>query len=364
MQRILVHLCILIMVFIGCSDSSESGARAVQIGTLDRSGGALPVEIVEVQEQDVVEWIHDIGSISADKRVTLSAEVGGKVAEIGAEMGDQVAKGDLLARLDDERNRIARDRALADVETAEANLENSKREAEREASLFEDKITSEHSIDQAELKARIDAGQLKVARAALAAAERNLSDSKIVSPIDGEITRRHIDAGELVQPGTPLFDIVNIDRVKVTIQVSERDITAIRKGQSCEISVDGYPGIVFSGAVSSIGAEADEQTRTFPAEILVVNDRAERLLPGFIGRVQIRGRTFKNAIFLPQEVIVQREGQPVVFVVGSDTASARTVELGYAHRGKVIITEGLSPGDKVVVTGQQSLRNNAKVSTR
>jgi RND family efflux transporter MFP subunit len=352
------------MVVVGCSDTPESGGRAVQIGTVDRSGSALPVETLEVQEQDVVEWIHDIGSISADKRVTLSAEVGGKVAEIRAEMGDRVSMGDLLARLDDERSRIARDKALADVETAEANLENSKREAEREASLFEDQITSQHSIDQAELKARIDAGQLKVARAALAAAERNLSDSSIVSPIDGEITRRHIEVGELVHPGTPLFDIVNIDRAKVTIQVSERDITTIREGQMCEISVDGYPGIVFKGSVSSIGAEADGQTRTFPVEILVVNDRPERLLPGFIGHVQIRGRTFKNAIFLAQEIIVQREGRPTVFVVGSDTASVRTVELGYTHRGKVIIEEGLSAGEKVVVTGQQSLRNGAKVSIR
>jgi membrane fusion protein (multidrug efflux system)/multidrug efflux system membrane fusion protein/cobalt-zinc-cadmium efflux system membrane fusion protein len=322
------------------------------------------VEVEEVRRQDVIEWIYDIGSISADKRVTLSAEVGGRVAEVRADMGDKVAEGDLLARLDDERNRIARDKAIADVETAEANLENSKREAARETSLFEDQITSQHSIDKAELKSRIDAGQLKVARAALAAAERNLSDANIASPIDGEITRRHIETGELVQPGTPLFDIANIERVKVTIQVSERDITAIRKGQTAEIRVDGYPGKVFNGSVSSIGAEADEQTRTFPVEILVANDRPERLLPGFIGRVQIRGRIFKNVIFLSQEVIVQRKGRPVVFVVGSDTASARTVELGYANRGKVIITEGLHPGDKVVITGQQSLRDGAKISAR
>ena len=146
--------------------------------------------------------------------------------------------------------------------------------------------------------------------------------------------------GELVQPGTALFDIVNTDRVKVVVQVSERDITRIHKDQIAEVGVDGYPGIVFRGSVNTIGVEADPQTRTFPVEILVVNDRPEKLLPGFIGRVRIRGRTFEKAIFLSQEVIVQRDGHPVIFVVTSNTASAKIVELGYSNRGKVLISSG------------------------
>jgi len=364
MLRAVIHLFFMILIVAGCSDVSGPGGRAVEQGALDRGAGALPVEIADAKEQEVVEWIQAIGSVSADKRVTLSAEVGGRVAEIHADVGDPVAKGDLLARLDDERNRIARELALADVEIAKANLENSKREVRREASLFEDQVTSQHSIDRAELKVRIDAGQLEVARAALAVAERNLSDSGIVSPIDGEITRKHVEVGELVQPGTALFDIVNIDRVKVTVHVSERDITRIHKGQIAEVGVDGYPGIVFRGSVNTIGVEADPQTRTFPVEILIVNDRPEKLLPGFIGRVRIRGRIFEKAIYLSQEVIDQRDGHPVIFVVTSNAASAKIVELGYANRGKVLISSGLRPGDKVVVTGQESLRDGARVSVR
>lgn len=364
MPRTAIYLSFIILIMAGCSDVSGPQGRAVQQGKLDRGTGALPIETAEAKAQDVVEWIEAIGSVSADKRVTLSAEVGGRVAEIRVKVGDPVAKGDLLARLDDERNRIARDLALADVETAEANLENSKREAQREASLFKDHVTSQHSIDQAELKVRIDTGQLKVARAVLATAERNLLDSSIVSPIDGEITRKHVEVGELVQPGAALFDIVNIDRVKVVVNVSERDVTRIYKGQVAEVGVDGYPGTVFRGSVDTIGAEADPQTRTFPVEILVVNDRPEKLLPGFIGRVRIRGRTFEKAIFLRQEVIVQRDGHPVVFVAASDTASARIVELGFTSRGKVLIRKGIQPGDKVVVTGQESLRDGARVRVR
>ena len=90
-------------------------------------------------------------------------------------------------------------------EMARANLEKSRRDAQRHADLYEDKVTSEYSREQADLKARIDEGQLKVTRARLAVAERDLADASIVSPVGGEITRRHVEVGELVEAGTPLL---------------------------------------------------------------------------------------------------------------------------------------------------------------
>jgi len=364
MLRFILIFCIAALAFTGCSNGSKPEARAVQQGTLDRSTDALPVEVVQVEQQEVVEWIRTVGSVSADKRVTLSSEVGGKIAEVRADVGDPVSKGTVLARLDDERFHIARDMARAEMEKARANLENSKREAERHMRLFEDNVTSESNVEQVRLKVSTDEAQLKAARASLAAAERDLADTRIMSPIDGEIGRRHVEIGELIQRGTPLFDIVDIASVEVVVQVSEREITRIHKGQDAEIEVDGYPGIVFRGTVNTISAEAESETRTYPVEILVVNDRTEKLLPGFIGAVRIRGRTFENAIFLPENVVVSRKGQPVVFVVESDKASLRTVEIGFMDRGKVLISKGLKPGENVVITGQEPLKNGAMVQIR
>jgi RND family efflux transporter MFP subunit len=353
--------CAVLMVLIGCSDRSRPEARAVQLSTLERGESAHPVEVAEARAEDVVEWIRAIGSIHAEQGVGLSAEVGGRLAEMAVEVGDLVAEGDLLARLDDERLRIARDLARAEVEMARANLEKSKRDAQRQANLFEGQVTSEYSLEQADLKAQIDEGQLKVTQARLAAAERDLSDASIISPVSGEITRRHVEVGELIEAGTPLFDIAKIDRVKLVVHVSELEIARLQKGQEAEIGVDGHPGVVFRGSVDTISAQANPQTRAFPVEILVVNDRAEKLLPGFIGRARIRGRSFEDAISLPEEVVVQRDGRPVVFVATGDTASMRSIETGFADRGSVLITKGLEPGDRVIVTGQQSLRNGDKI---
>jgi RND family efflux transporter MFP subunit len=354
----------ILLILIACSDGSQPEGRAAQPDSPDRGNGAYPVELAELGEEDLIEWIRAIGSVHADQRVNLSAEVGGRLAEIEVEVGDLVGRGGLLARLDDERLRIARDLARAEVEIAKANLEKSRRDAQRQVSLFEDRVSSEYSLEQADLKAKIDAGQLKVAQARLAVAQRDLSDARIISPVDGEVTRKHVEVGELVEAGTPLFDIVKIDRVKVVVHVSEFEIARLHKGQDAEIGVDGHPGVVFRGTVEAISAQADPKTRAFPVEIQVMNDRAEKLLPGFIARVRIRGRTFENAISLPQEVIVHRDGHPVVFVVTSDTASERAVELGFADRGKVLIEKGLMPGDKVIVTGQQSLRDGDTVRVR
>jgi membrane fusion protein (multidrug efflux system) len=247
---------------------------------------------------------------------------------------------------------------------ARANLEKSRRDAERQANLYQGQVTSEYTLEQADLKARIDAGQLKVSQARLAAAERDLADASILSPVDGEITRKHVEVGELVEAGTPLFDIAKIDRVKVVVHVSELEVTRLHKEQEAEISVDGHPGIVFRGTVNTVSAQADSQTRAFPVEILVVNDQAEKLLPGFVGRARVRGRTFEKAISVPEEVVVQRDGHPVVFVASGDTASARAVETGFSDRGRVLVTRGLNPGDRVIVTGQQSLRDGDRIQPR
>ncbi len=363
-SRVTVCSFAILLILGGCSDRSRPEGRAVQLSTLDRGASAHPVELTQVKAEDVVEWIRAIGSIEADQQVDLSAEVGGRVGEIEAEVGDLVEKGALLARLDDERLRIARDLARAEVEMARANLEKSRRDAQRQVNLYEGHVTSEYSLEQADLKARVDEGQLKVTQARLAAAERDLADASIISPVDGEITRKHVEVGELVEAGTPVFDIAKIDRVKVVVHVSELEITRLRKGQEAEISVDGYPGVVFRGTVNTVSAQAHPQTRAFPVEILVVNDRAEKLLPGFIGRARIRGRTFENAISLLEEVVVQRDGHPVVFVATGDTASARAIEIGFSDRGRVLITQGLKPGDQVIVTGQQSLRSGDTIQPR
>lgn len=354
----------LLLLPTACSDGSGSEGRAVQLSTLERGANAHPVELEEIETEEVVEWIRAIGSIHADQQVALSAEVGGRMAKIEAEVGDLALKGALLAQLDDERLRIARNLAQAEVEMAAANLEKSRRDAARQANLYQGQVTSEYSLEQADLKSQIDAGQLKIARARLAAAERDLADTRIVSPVDGEITRRHVEGGELVEAGTPLFEIAKIDRVKVVVHASELEVTRIQKGQEAEIGVDGYPGIVFRGTVNTVSAQADSQTRTFPVEIVVQNDRAEKLLPGFVGRARIRGRSFESAISLPEEVVVQRNGRRVVFVASGDTASERVVETGFADRGRILVTKGLTPGDRVVVTGHQSLRDGDRIQPR
>jgi membrane fusion protein (multidrug efflux system) len=319
---------------------------------------------MEVRTQDVVEWIRGIGSVSADKSVTLAAEVGARVAETFADVGDLVEEGDVLARLDDERLRIARDLARAEVEIAKSNLANAGRDARRQADLFKDGIISEEMVEESDLDVDVFVGELEVAEARLAAAERDLSDATIKSPIYGEITRRRMEVGELIQPGSPVFDIADIRHIKVDVNVSEREITKIRKGQSAEIAVDGYPGVTFHGKVHTIGVEADMRTRNFPIEILAINDKPEKLLPGFIGRVRIRGRTFEDAIFLPREVIVDRDGSPTVYVATGDKASERPVVLGFEDRGKILISEGLRAGDKLVVTGQETLRDGSKIIIR
>jgi len=211
MPRVLIFLSsVILLAVVSCSDAS--GRRAEQ-GLLDREMAALPVEAIEVKQQDVVEWIRGVGTVSANQSVNIGAEVGGKVAEIRVDVGDLVREGDVLARLDDERLRVARNLARAEVNIAAANLEDAKSDVRRQEDLFNDGIISETVIEDAKLEVSTNKGKLEMAKAKLAAAERNLADATVVSPSAGEITRRHVDMGELIQPGDLLFDIVDIREV-------------------------------------------------------------------------------------------------------------------------------------------------------
>jgi RND family efflux transporter MFP subunit len=131
-----------------------------------------------------------------------------------------------------------------------------------------------------------------------------------------------------------------------------------------EIYADGYPGITFKGMVNTIVVEADPLTLTFPVEIMVVNNRPEKLLPGFICRVKLRGKVFKQSIFLPREVVLRRDGQSVVFVAAGDTVSARIVETGFTNRGKILIKKGIKPGDRIVLVGQEALQDGTRIRIR
>ena len=336
----------------------------------DKTGGTvsekpreavIPVEVQTVERTTVTETISAVGTVEAWHDVTVSAEGAGKVVEVRADEGDAVQKGSVIVRLDDEMMALCLAQAEAQVAIAKANDAKMKHDRKRGEELFDTKDISESRIEEIRLGAETAEAALQSAEVALKMRRRQLADTELRSPINGKVAVRHVDVGEVVAPGAPVATVVDLSRIKVRIMVSESEIAKIGVGQKATLTVAAYPDERFEGKVSKVGLKADFQSRSFPVEIVVPRNPDERLKSGMIARVEVAVRTYDNVLLIPQDAVLDRSGEKIVYVVGSDTAAKRSLILGRRWDERVVVERGLKAGDRLVVAGQEKLSEGMKV---
>lgn len=191
--------------------------------------------------------------------------------------------------------------------------------------------------------------------------------AEVISPVEGIIGRIFLDKGAGVSPpspspqmGTPIFRIVNMDRVKVVINVIEKDLPKIRMGQTAEIKVDTYPEKIFSGKVSLISPLVDPYTRTSQIEITLSNPK-HLLKPGMFSEVKIIEKIKKDAILIPSYTILEKGEEYLVFVVEQKKAFSKKVEIGDFGSDLVEVKDGLTPGETLVISGHYRLNHGDSV---
>lgn len=197
------------------------------------------------------------------------------------------------------------------------------------------------------------------AQAALEMAEIALAEAQVVSPIDGVVAERFLSAGALVSPQTPIVSVISSE-VELVLGVEESQIGQISEGQKAEITVAAYPGKAFPAKVVLIGPAADPRSRTFTVKVRP-EDHGGKLRQGMFAQVSIVTQEREKAVLVPKEAVVTRAGQSVVFVVKGEAVEQRAVKLGLRKDGMVEIVSGLQPGEEVVVSGHNDLRDGDKV---
>jgi RND family efflux transporter MFP subunit len=207
-------------------------------------------------------------------------------------------------------------------------------------------------LDQA--KTRLDA-----AEAAQRVAELQTTRASIVAPFDGVISARNAERGEVASPGLPLLSVVQLDPIKVTLAVSDRDVVTLREGTEVEVRTDAQSQPL-RGSILRINPVADVESRSFAVEVEVPNAE-RRLLPGMIARVTLDQPVATGALVIPQTFLVTRRADNGVFVVEDGVARWRTLGLGAVVHDQVVVTSGLSAGDEVVVVGQRALAEGDRV---
>ncbi len=185
-------------------------------------------------------------------------------------------------------------------------------------------------------------------------------DAKITSPISGTVGMLFLDKGAMVAPQIPIAMIADINKTKVKIQIIEKDLSRVHKGQSVVITVDAYPGEKFRGKLEQLSPFVDPMTRTVEGEIIVPNP-GHLLKPGMFARIELITEEHTNTIVVPEKTVIEKDGERVVFVLKGEYAEIREVETGIENKRSIEILKGLKIGEKVIILGNYGLQNGAKV---
>ena len=331
----------------------------------------IAVELDEVRTGSIEETMELTSWIRAEKIADIRSKVAGRIEslQLSADNGDSVVveeglvvkKGQQLAVIDHDIYLAQLEAVRADVEAGKVELADAKRERKRMVGLYEGGSATEQAKDKAVTAAKLAAARLALAGANLELAEINLRESRIVSPIDGIITARHIDEGNLINTGDRIVTVAKLNTVKVVVAAAERYSSVICAGMPAKVRVDAFGERVFETEVYSVYPALDEQTHTVQIEVRINNEEL-LLKPGMFARVTLITQRRDNVVVVPRDVILGgKVDEPYVYVVEDDVASKRLVKMGITQGDMCEITEGLRTGERLVVNGMHYLTDGTAV---
>lgn len=334
----------------------------------------VPVEVEPVGAGAIEQTLELTGWIEANARVEIASKVAGRIESLSVgpgpedraavgpegsrrpvEVGLPVTRGQALAVIDHAMHTAQVAAAEAEVQARQVQLAEAERERARVVGLFEKGSAPEQQKDKAVTVAELAAAGLSLANANLELAQINLRESTIVSPIDGVVTAKHIDEGNLVTQGQRIVCVADVNTVKVLAAVPERYGPQIRPGMPVRICVDACRDRTFEAQVYSVYPALDEQTHTIQVEIRLQN--GERLFrPGMFARVTLILDRRENAVVVLRDVILGgKVDPPYAYVVEQGVARKRLVEIGLTQGPRCEIKSGLKPGESLVVNGMHYL---------
>ena len=276
----------------------------------------------------------------------LAAEKGGRVEELAVDRGARVRKGQPLAAVD----------ARAwEARLRQAEVE--QREAARDLARWEElrKTGAVAGRDYDAVRARSDR-----ADAALDEIRIQTAQCRVFAPVDGLVADRMAEVGEYIMEGAPLFRLIDIDTVKLLVDVPEQDLASVTVGGALPFSVDSLPDLAFTGRVSFVAPTAGEADNTFRVEAQCGNP-GHRIKGGMLARVRLARPAGPGVRAIPLSAVVPRRGDYLVFVVVDDRAAARTVTLETMSGDRAFVSSGVEPGDRLVVEGHRTLSEGLRV---
>lgn len=351
------------VLFINCGPDSSANEEENKV----------PVEVAAVQLGNVVQSLSYTGDIKAEFDVKVFSKIPDRIEKFFVEMGDRITKGAPIARIYATTIEQAVRQAQAGLAATKAQAANLQLEYDRAQRLYRENAMSKQQFEAIKTQYEAINAQVEQVEAGLTSARSQLGDATVTAPITGIIGKRYYEAGDMAAPTFPLVNIVQMDRVKISLDATENDLGKLAVGQVAVIKVKSYPKIKFKGSVTKISPVLDPFSRMAEVEIMVDNP-GHKLKPGMFARVEITTGIIENIIVVPRHVTLENtslervDGKDkvlknyYVFVVQNNKAIQRKLNVQYVNHKNIAVNAGISVGEQLVITGQNNLRDSSAVS--
>lgn len=331
---------------IGCNPPSEAAPKE----TAKQAIKPIAVEIQEVKAATFQQTFEFPGVAQPIDSRRVSAESSGRILESPFDEGDEVKKGDLVLRVDAKSTG-------AQINLLKAQVNSAKREYNRIKMLAAEGLATPQQLDQT-------ASQLEQANLGLKQARVGQSMSVVRSPFTGKVATKFLDKGEFAAPGQPVLDLIDDSTIKMEVTVPESAIGFVKVGDEVKVTFNAT-GQTYTGKVVRRGVMVTQPTQTFPIEIEIPNEERE-IIPGMRARVIVPKLTLKDAIVVSRDALLEGVTRREAMVLkGRDgdigKAELRVVQISEARGNDVVVTEGLSAGDKLIVLGHRNVVDGTPV---
>ncbi len=353
--------------------AGRGGAAAPRMGGAGRT--PMTVELAAASRHEVVDYITVVGNLVGEATIDIVPRVAGRIDSVPVKLGDRVKRGQLVAKIEDRELREQINQAQATLEVNKANVAQRENELtvqksalDRVKATFEKGLTARQILEDAEARYHAAMSQVNVAKAQQSHTEFRidelritLSNKSVVSPVDGFVSRRNLDAGAFAGANTVILQVVDIDTVRLVANLIEKGFRKVVPGVEATVQVDTFAGEDFRGRVSRVAPVFDPATRTAQMEIEVPNP-GYRLKPGMYARVRLTVERRPDALTVPRNAIVDVDGRRGVFIVKDQAAKFVETKTGLADGERVEILDGITEGTQVITTGALALRDGDRVA--
>jgi membrane fusion protein (multidrug efflux system) len=332
----------------------------------------MTVEVTKVSRGSISTYITVVGNLIGQATVDVAPKAGGRLQSVNVKLGDEVRRGQVIAKIDDQELLEQVNQAEASHQVAEAGVRRSEADlslaltnVERARNLYGRQLLPKQQLDDAEARYTSAVATLDLSRAQRAQSESrlkelkiNLSNTTVVSPTNGFVSQRLVDPGAWVSQNAPVVVVVDIASLRLVANVVEKDLKSVNAGDRAVVGVDAFPGENFNGRIARVSPILDPATRTAVIEIEVPNP-AYRLKPGMYANVTLEIETRENILTVPKVALIDSGGSRGVYQPNAEgRAEFKAVKIGLEDNEKAEIVDGLSEGEIVVSTGAGALRRN------